>query len=65
MNLGKHIRQARKLKNLNQEECAELLGIKQGYLSNLEANKREPSLAMLVTIKKKLETSYDKLLEGK
>lgn len=47
MNIGKGIRFVRVASGLKQGQVAELLGITQNYLSLLENNKAEPSLALL------------------
>ena len=47
MNIGKGIKFVRVASGLRQGQVAELLGITQNYLSLLENNKAEPSLALL------------------
>lgn len=47
MNIGKGIKFVRVASGLRQGRVAELLGITQNYLSLLENNKAEPSLALL------------------
>lgn len=47
MNLGAVISEFRKKKDLKQGELATTLGISQTYLSQIEKNKKEPSLSLL------------------
>jgi transcriptional regulator with XRE-family HTH domain len=65
MTLGHNIRIARKKKGLSQEDFAKIMDISQGYLSHLENNSREPSIDILIRLKKKLGTTYEQLLESK
>lgn len=50
VNIGKSIKFVRLAAGLKQGQVAELLGITQNYLSLLENNKAEPSLALLSKI---------------
>ncbi|MDD5065100.1 MAG: helix-turn-helix transcriptional regulator [Phycisphaerae bacterium] len=52
MNIGKGIKFVRIASGLRQGEMAERLGISQNYLSLLENNKAEPSIALLKKISK-------------
>ena len=52
--LGKIIAQARTLKNKNQKELANELGISQQLLSRWEGNKETPTNAQIANIEKKL-----------
>ncbi|MFK7946886.1 MAG: helix-turn-helix domain-containing protein [Saprospiraceae bacterium] len=47
MNLGKTIKELRKAKNFKQNLFAEECLITQSYLSNIENNKKEPTLSTL------------------
>lgn len=47
MNLGESLRLARKKANLKQIEVAELSGLSQAYLSQVEKGKKEPSMDAL------------------
>jgi transcriptional regulator with XRE-family HTH domain len=47
MTLGNTFRKIRRDRNLMQEQVALDLGISQTYLSQIESNKKEPSLPML------------------
>ena len=64
-NIGKNIKSARVEIGLNQVDAAKILDIDQSYLSYLENDKREPTIGLLKKMKKKLNTTYDYLLEGK
>ena len=50
---GKTIELWREKNKLSQRECAELLGITQAYLSEIEANKKVPSVLLLEAISNK------------
>lgn len=47
MNYAKALKQARVKKGYSQRKLAEMLGVRQGYLSMLESGKRIPSLKFL------------------
>lgn len=48
--LGKNIQKARKIKNLSQNELAEILNISREHLAKLETAKRRISLKLLFTL---------------
>lgn len=48
--LGKNIQNARKIKNLSQNELAEILNISREHLAKLETAKRRISLKLLFTL---------------
>lgn len=50
MNLGKVIKGIRRQKELTQTEFANLCGITQTYLSQIEGNRKEPNLSTLKVI---------------
>jgi transcriptional regulator with XRE-family HTH domain len=50
MNIGKKLKELLKLRNIKQIELAEAVGISPARLSSYLADKREPSLDMLVKI---------------
>lgn len=54
MNLGIVIKDIRKKKKLTQGEFASACGITQTYLSQIEANLKEPNLSTLKTIAQEL-----------
>lgn len=55
MDLGNAIKTARKQKDIKQNAFAELCDISPTYLSQIENNLKEPTLATLEVIAKKLE----------
>ena len=56
---GKYIEQWREKNKLSQKECAELLGITQAYLSEIEANKKVPSVLLLEAMSEKTGKSVE------
>ena len=50
MNLGKKIKEIRKKKNLTQQELADLSGISQTYLCQIENGDRTPNLEIFENI---------------
>jgi transcriptional regulator with XRE-family HTH domain len=55
MDLGTTIKNIRKKKGYTQDEFAPLCGISQTYLSQIEANKKEPNLSTLKSISSNLK----------
>ena len=47
MDIGKKIKELRKSKNLTQEEFSEQIGISRSYLSDIENNRKSPSVETL------------------
>jgi len=62
MELGKNIVKIRKLRGLKAKQLAELVGIDQSYLSQIENEKRSPSLEVIQKIAKALGTTVSELL---
>lgn len=60
---GKKIREKRKSKGLTNEQLADLCHINAGYVRQLEAGKKMPSMPLLVSICEILETSPNYLME--
>jgi transcriptional regulator with XRE-family HTH domain len=50
MNLGKAIKTIRQQRGINQTSLAELSGITQTYLSQIESNQKEPNISTLRSI---------------
>lgn len=50
MELGHHLKKARESQRMSQQEVAELLGISQKTLSNMESGKAKPSVIQLAKI---------------
>ncbi len=59
--LGKNIQKARKLKNLSQNELAEMLNISREHLAKLETAKRRISLKLLFNLCDILEVTEQEL----
>ncbi|WP_197523933.1 helix-turn-helix domain-containing protein [Cupriavidus sp. USMAHM13] len=55
MNIGKALRLCRSAKDLSLETLAERAGISTSYLSRLENDKREPTLALVSKLAESLE----------
>ena len=53
-NIGKRIRNARKLKAMNQNELAKSLGVSVSHLSHIETGKNLPSMDVLIQLCKEL-----------
>lgn len=60
--LGKRIRQQRKLKKWTQEKLAEMAGISVSFLGHIERGTRKASVETLVAIANSLQTGTDFLL---
>lgn len=52
MELGHHLKRERESKRMSQQEVAELLGISQKTLSNIESGKSKPSVMQLAELGK-------------
>lgn len=62
MNLGTTIKCLRKSKGINQRSLSESCGITQGYLSQIENNKREPTITTLRQISTLLDVPLPVML---
>lgn len=60
--LGKRIREARKQKSLTQQQLAEMLGITDVYVSEIERGNKMPSIPLFIAIVETLDISADYLL---
>ena len=60
--LGVRIKNARESKSLTQEQLAEITGLSNNYISNIERNRSIPSLETLVKICNALNVTPDFLL---
>jgi len=60
--LGGAIKKARNYKNLTQEKLAELIGVTTEHVQQLESERRNPSVELLLTIAYTLDMSVDALL---
>jgi transcriptional regulator with XRE-family HTH domain len=57
--MGDRIKAIRRSNNMNQNEFAKLIGVSQGTLSELEQGKYNPSIEVLINLKKKLNVDLD------
>lgn len=62
MNIGKIIREKRKLIGINQGELAAKVGITKTYLSQIETTSRNPTTKILVNIARELDMSFTYLI---
>lgn len=62
MNIGSIIRNLRKAQKITQAQLAKLSGITQTYLSQIENNHKEPTIATLKVIAENLSTPLPILL---
>jgi transcriptional regulator with XRE-family HTH domain len=63
--IGQRIREERKKLNLTREELAEILGLSDYYVGQLERGERQMSLPVLIRIVSCLHVSLDYLIFGK
>ncbi len=61
--IGEKIKELRTEHKLSQKELAAILNVSNKTISHWEANYTEPSLQMLVQIKRYFNVSYEELLE--
>lgn len=62
MTLSENIKAVREMKNVTQTELAEMLGVNQTFISQIERGVRTPSVAALESIADALDCSVDGLL---
>jgi transcriptional regulator with XRE-family HTH domain len=62
--LGERIRGIRKTNQLNQIEFANMIGVSQGTLSELEQDKYKPSVDILIAIQNKFKVDLEWLIIG-
>lgn len=60
--IGKRIKTIRESKNMTQEELAEITGLSNNYISNIECARSKPSIDTLVKICNAFETTPDYVL---
>lgn len=60
--VGEAITARRKLKQMTQQELADLVEVERGYLSALEKGTRNPTLIMLTRIAEALDTTLEDLM---
>lgn len=59
---GKNVKIERIKKDLTQEQLAEIMGVSQNYIANIECGKANMSLAKVLELATFLETEIEKLL---
>ena len=62
--VGQNVRRLRLAKNLTQEQFAELSGLSQQYVSDLERGRRNPTVVTLFELATALGTKPEVLLRG-
>ena len=62
--IGDQLRQLRKERGLKQRQLSELTDIRQGFISELEANLKEPGAGTIVALASTLGVTTDQLLTG-
>lgn len=62
--IGETLIRLRKAQNLSQVELSGLTGLRQGFLSELESNKKEPGAGTLLKLSHVLGVSVDDLLQA-
>lgn len=62
MDIGERIKGFRKEKGLTQQELAKSTGLSRSYLSDVENNRKNPSIRTVESIAKKLNTTLCELL---
>ncbi len=60
---GKNIRRIREKKDMTQGDICRACDLDRAYVSNLEAGKKNPTLATIERIAKALDVSIDKLMK--
>lgn len=59
---GENLKRIRKDMNITQEEMAKHIGISQSYIADIERNRKNISLAVILKIAKGLKISVNKLI---
>lgn len=59
---GENLKRIRKDMNITQEEMAKHIGISQSYIADIERNRKNISLAVILKIAKGLKISINKLI---
>ncbi len=62
--LGLNVRRRREIKDLSQESLAAAAELDQTYISNLEAGRRNPTLATQLKLASALDCTVSELLSG-
>lgn len=62
MTFGENIKRIRKDMNITQEEMAKRIGISQSYMADIERNRKNISLAVIMKFSKGLNISINELI---
>lgn len=62
MTFGENIKRIRKDMNITQEEMAKRIGISQSYIADIERNRKNISLAVIMKFSKGLNISINELI---
>lgn len=62
--LGERIRRIRKTNQLSQKQFANIIGVSQGTLSELEKNKYKPSIDIIIGIQHNFKVELEWLVNG-
>lgn len=62
LKIGENLKKIRTEENMNQEEFAKIIGISRSYLSDLENNRKSPSIRTINDIARKINVSTEYLL---
>lgn len=62
--MGKRLKKLRKVEELRQIEVAEAVGMARSYLAQIENDRREGALAVLITLADFYDVSLDYLFKG-
>jgi transcriptional regulator with XRE-family HTH domain len=61
---GSRVAEYRKIKDLSQQELADILGVSRGYIGDIERDRSDPSSNFLTLFASKLNVSADWILTG-
>lgn len=61
--IGDAMKRLRHAHHLSQADLSRLTGLRQGFLSELESNKKEPGASTLVKLSRALSVSVDEILD--
>ncbi len=62
-NLGKELKNLRKMRDFTQEELAEKVGVHATYIGKIEGGKSNPSIKMIFKISRALGVNLSKVFE--
>lgn len=62
--IGSNVKRLRQIHSLNQVEFAQMIGVSQGSLSDIEAGKSKPAVETVISIHEKFGCALEWLLKG-